>query len=34
MLREGDDDPEWSVEVINVDEKGRILLETENEIVF
>ena len=34
MLREGDDDPEGSVEVVNVDEERRILLQTKNKIVF
>ena len=34
MLREGDDDPEGSVEVVNVDKERRILLQTKNKIVF
>ena len=34
MLREGDDDPEGSVEVVAVNEESRILLQTKNKIVF
>ena len=34
MLREGDDDPEGSVEVVTVNEESRILLQTKNKIVF
>ena len=34
MLREGDDDPERRVEVVDVDEERRVLLQTEDEVVL
>ena len=34
MLREGDDDPERRVEVVDVDEEGRVLFDAEDEVVL
>ncbi len=34
VLREGDDDPERRVEVVDIDEEGGVLLQPEHEVVL